>query len=72
MTNQNKARVLVFGVQCERTIESGLSRIPASLAEDYEIVSLHDKAPLEVTCAGLFVTLRLPLNLDPEQQSTCG
>src|SRR6266576_4417321 len=39
MTNQKKPRVLVFVVayNAERTIESVLSRIPASLSEDYEV-----------------------------------
>ena len=39
MTNQKKLRVLVFVVayNAERTIESVLSRIPASLSEDYEV-----------------------------------
>jgi glycosyltransferase involved in cell wall biosynthesis len=39
MTNQKKPRVLVFVVayNAERTIESVLSRIPASLAEHYEV-----------------------------------
>jgi glycosyltransferase involved in cell wall biosynthesis len=39
MTNQKKPRVLVFIVayNAERTIESVLSRIPASLSEDYEV-----------------------------------
>ncbi|HMA80501.1 MAG TPA: glycosyltransferase family 2 protein, partial [Candidatus Binatia bacterium] len=39
MTHQKKPRVLVFVVayNAERTIESVLSRIPASLSEDYEV-----------------------------------
>src|SRR5258705_1718577 len=39
MTNQKKPRVLVFVVayNAERTLESVLSRIPASLSEDYEV-----------------------------------
>jgi glycosyltransferase involved in cell wall biosynthesis len=39
MTNQKKLRVLVFVVayNAERTIESVLSRIPASLSEEYEV-----------------------------------
>jgi len=39
MANHNKPRVLVFVVayNAERTIESVLSRIPASLSEDYEV-----------------------------------
>src|SRR5690242_7517506 len=39
MTDQKKYRVLVFVVayNAERTLETVLSRIPASLADDYEV-----------------------------------
>jgi len=48
MTNQKKLRVLVFVVayNAERTIESVLARIPASLSDDYdvEILAIDDSS----------------------------
>ena len=71
MTNQKKPRVLVFIVayNAERTIESVLSRIPASLSEDYEVEILaiddasHDRTfeiGHQVKAAG---SLSLPLRV---------